>query len=171
MKKFIRSILLAAILLSAAGCSFASPNKYQFVMPNAVEADLSGYNNIQSDDGFMEITSEDVISSIGNKEINAYIFMGSITCHYCQDAIVEVQKQALNHSLTIHYLSIDKIESQDSYDRLVEVLTPILQTNKERKPVLYMPHLFKIENGELVDGHLGFGEGYDYSDVFTNKEN
>lgn len=169
MKKLITILLFIAALFSAVGCSTTSTHKFNSTMPNAIEADLIGYTNLENSDGFMEITSDDVIAAIDNKNITAYVFMGSTNCHYCQDAIVQVQKQAITHEETVYYLSMDKIESKEKYNVLVKTLTPILKTNDEGKHVLYIPHLFMIIDGELVDGHLGFKEGYDYTDVFTNE--
>ena len=169
MKKLISILLLAAVLLGAAGCSNANLNRFHSFIPNASEAELSGYSNLENSNGFMEITSDHVLSSLGSKDITAYVLMGSTNCHYCQDAIVEVQKQALANNQTVYYLSMDKIETEEKYNQLIEALSPILEKNPEGEPVLYMPHLFKIVEGELVDGHLGFGNGYDYSDVFANK--
>ncbi|MBP3398289.1 MAG: hypothetical protein J6K75_00895 [Erysipelotrichaceae bacterium] len=169
MRKLISILILSAVFFSFAGCTPADQEKFNSYIPDAATAELEGYTNIENSKGFMEITSNDVLSSVGNKDITAYVFMGSINCHYCQDAIVEIQRQALEHGEVVYYLSMDKIESEEKYNQLVEVLTPILETNNEGKHVLYMPHLFKIVDGELVDGHLGFGEGYDYSDVFTSE--
>ena len=169
MRKLISILLFTAILFSFGGCTPSNQDKFNSYIPDAATAELEGYSNIENSKGFMEITSDDVLSSVGNKEISAYVFMGSINCHYCQDAIVKIQKQAIEHDEVVYYLSLDKIESEEKYNQLVEVLTPILETNDEGKHVLYMPHLFKIVDGALVDGHLGFGEGYDYSDVFTTE--
>lgn len=169
MRKLISILLLSVVLFSSAGCTPADQDEFNSYIPDAAVAELEGYTNIDNTNGFMEITSDDVLSSVGNKEITAYVFMGSINCHYCQDAIVQIQRQALEHGEVVYYLSMDKIESEEKYNQLVEILTPILETNDEGKHVLYMPHLFKIVEGELVDDHLGFGEGYDYTDVFTNE--
>ena len=170
MKKLITLLLLAATLLGMAGCSPSKSNKFNSYIPDATTADLKGYVSLENSNGFKEITYDHVVSSIGNKDITAYVLLGSTSCHYCQNAVVEIQKQAAKHKETVYYLSLEKIESEEQYNRLVELLSPILQTDKEGNPVLFMPHLFKIVDGELVDGHLGFGEGYDYSDVFSNNE-
>lgn len=169
MRKLISILLLSAVLFSFAGCTPANQDKFNSYIPDAAVAELEGYTNIENTNGFMEITCDDVLSSVKDKDITAYVFMGSVNCHYCQDAIVEIQKQAIEQDEVVYYLSMDKIESEEKYNQLVKILTPILETNDEGKHVLYMPHLFKIVEGELVDGHLGFGEGYDYSDVFTSE--
>ena len=170
MKKLITLLLLAATFLGVVGCSPSKSNKFNSYIPDATSADLEGYVNLENSDGFKEITYDHVVSSVGNDEITAYLLVGSTSCHYCQNAIVEIQKQALTNNETVYYLSLEKIESEEQYNHLVEILKPILQTDNEGNPTLFMPHLFKIVNGELVDGHLGFGEGYDYSDVFACNE-
>ena len=165
---------MAVAAIGLAGCKAKEKEQEATVtsyIEGATEADMSGYNTINSNDCFMEITVDQLLNAISQKDTNAIVYIGYTQCENCQSAIVAIQDAARDLNQTVYYLDTAKsIQSDVDYDRLFDALKPILVSMDKDNPDdigLYTPHVFKIENGELVQGHVGYTEGYDYTADMT----
>lgn len=174
MKKQIISILALATIASSllAGCaSKKEEEKIVSHIDGAVTVDMSDYTELQSSDGFMAITASQLVNSIGDENVNAIVYIGFKGCENCQNAIADIQSAALDAEQTVYYLDCDtELELDSDYDMVFEALKPILVSYNEEDPddvAIYTPHVFKIVNGELVQGHVGYTEGYDYSSIMS----
>lgn len=169
MKKKIFLVTSALLLtVSLFGCKSKTEEKIQSHIEAATEADMVDYTELSNSDNFAEISYDTLASCVGNEEINAIIYMGYPSCENCQNAIKDIQDAAIAAEQTVYYFNVTKaIDTDEDYDRIVDLLSPILKTDDENSDeyALYTPHVFLIVDGELVQGHIGYTEDYDYSSL------
>lgn len=177
MKKAIISILSVASLASImlTGCATKKEEaKIMSHIDGAITVDMSDYSSLQSNEGFMAITATQLVNSIGDENVNAIIYVGFKECDNCQNAIADIQSAAIATEQTVYYLDCDtQLELDSDYDMVYEALKPILISYNEEDPddvQIYTPHVFKIEKGELVQGHVGYTEDYDYTSIMSFSE-
>ena len=158
------AILFLGIALTA--CSSKEEKIYSNI-DASTEADMIDYPSLSSSDNFAEIDMETLFSCIGNKNINAIIYMGYPECENCQKAIKTIQEVAVEAEQTIYYFNVNKaIDTDEDYDRIIEKLAPVLITEDDSNELgIFTPHIFLIINGQLVQGHVGYTEGYDYASL------
>lgn len=167
MKKKLFLIASALLLtVSLFGCKSKTEEKILSHIDAATEADMIDYPSLSSSDNFAEISYDTLASCVGNEEINAIIYMGYPSCENCQSAIKSIQDAAIAAEQTVYYFNVTKaIDTDEDYDRIVDLLSPILKADDENADeyAIYTPHIFLIVDGELVQGHIGYTEDYDYS--------
>lgn len=126
------------------------------------------YTSLSNSDNFAEIDLNALSSCVGNKNINAIIYMGYPSCENCQKAIKSIQEAAIVSEQTIYYFNVNKaIDTDEDYNRVIELLTPVLESEKDNPDELglFTPHVFLIIDGQLVQGHIGYTEGFDYTEL------
>ena len=165
MKKLFLVINIFLLSITLFACS-KEEEKIVSSIEGATEANMIDYVSLTNNDNFAEISYDTLESCVGNKKINAIVFMGYPSCDNCQKVIKDIQDAAISAEQTVYYFNVNKaIDTDEDYDRIVELLTPILKEDDEdsSKLALYTPQVFLIIDGELVQGHIGYTENYDYS--------
>ena len=176
MKKRIVLMILLCILIS--GCSSkgedeASKNNYC-----DDSAGICGFenknDNLVDTDFMMKISMEEAIHKMFEKE-TAVFYFGYPYCPWCKEAVPILKEVAKQFHDKIYY-----VQTRDSQKEL-------LYTDEERKELslylkdymkedesgdlkLYVPLVVRIENGKVVDGHLGTVEGHDAHERKMNEE-
>ena len=175
-KKFLLITSVALLCVSLFGCKNKKEEKILSNIDAATEADMVDYTALSSNDNFAEISYDTLASCIGNEKVNAIIYMGYPACDNCQSAIKDIQDAAIAAEQTVYYFNVSKaIDTDEDYDRIIELLSPVLKaddTNADELAI-YTPHIFLIIDGQLVQGHVGYTEDYDYSklmDINTIKK-
>ncbi len=166
MKKLLLIISTLLLSITLFACKTKEEEKIISSIEGATEANMIDYESLTTNDNFAEITYDTLVSCVGNEKINAIVFMGYPSCDKCQKVIKDIQDAAIATEQTVYYFNVNKaIDTDEDYDRIVELLTPILKEDDEdsSKLALYTPQVFLIIDGELVQGHIGYTENYDYS--------
>ena len=173
-------ILGVASLLCTSGCKTKQAEtedtaQIKSYIEGATAAKLeTEYDSLQNSDGFAVITKDQLLSSIGDGEVNAIIYMGYPGCENCQNAIASIQSAAIATEQTVYSLDVsEEIETDEDYDEIYNALESILVSLDKDNPdaiELYTPHVFAIVSGELRQGYVGYTEGYDYMPIVSFSE-
>lgn len=165
-RNYILTFMTISLLLSLFGCSKKTAVIKSYIGGAGV-ADMSEYTELTNADGFASITKEQLIASIGDKNVNAIIYMGFSGCSNCQKAIKSIQDAAIKAEQTVYYLDLTaEIVEDTDYDEIYNALESILTIKgDDTEPQLYTPQVFVIVGGELYRGYIGYDENFNYSDL------
>ena len=153
MKKIIITLLLFISIISLAGCatkeSRAFKEDYEKLNGQKTSSGKEHRSlNISEDNPFIEVSAEEIVKKIENKE-TFYVYFGSTLCPWCRSVIekaIEIAKK--NNIKTIYYVDIwddkgneilrDKYEIKDkkvvkvqdgteSYSKLLQTFDSLLR--------------------------------------------
>lgn len=164
----LASMLLAAFML--AGCaSSSSPaaTSTSKALSEFEKADMSGYacmTDYDKDTVFVSMTVDDVLRKM-DEGASFTFYMGFPACGWCNVMLTTLNDQALEHNVVVGYVNTRanpewKNNTEiDDYDKFVERFGSELKVDDAGNPHLYVPHVFFIKDGKLVDNHAGTVEG------------
>lgn len=172
MKKkifFITAIITVILILS--GFYIYSKDPYRFKLEYEV------YNNIKFSNGKIIKTSipfDNKVKYVDIKEIKeiltkktGVVYFGYPTCQWCRN-IVPVLVDTVNNSKldTLYYVNVEEVNTKE----IKTILDPFLKFNSEGEKQLYVPDVYFIKDGKILDHHIGVVD--DYKDAFLgmNKE-
>lgn len=173
--------------------------EYETLNDTVRESDGAKYNNIYIDktNPIKYINSEEAADIIDNE--NAVIYVGANWCPWCRNAIPVLFEAAKDNKIdTIYYLNLDdeksnfeikngKLEKTNAgskeYYKLLKKLDNELEeyiltdeNGKEYKTGekrIYMPFVFTVKNGKILDTHTGtvsLNDGQTKYDKMTNGQ-
>ena len=173
--------------------------EYESLNDTVRESDSAKYNNVYIDkkNPIKYINSSEAVDIINNDD--AVIYVGANWCPWCRNAIPVLFEAAKNNGIdTIYYLNLDdeksnfeikngKLEkinegTKDYYkllDKLDNVLEEYVLTDEEGNEFktgekrIYMPFVFTVKNGKLLDTHTGtvsLDENQTKYDQMTKKQ-
>lgn len=88
---------------------------------------------------------------------------GYANCPYCQRALPVLNDAALSESIPVYYVDIYAEEvSDDQFNALIDTLSSIL-IEEDGEPVMYVPEVVAIKDGEIVGHHLSLVDSFDGS--------
>ncbi len=141
-------------------------------------SDMSGYaiEELKGDTVFRSMTVKDMEKEMKDKNSFA-VYFGFNDCPWCKKVLPTLNEVAKKEGFDVGYVDTRKDPSWssnldiDDYDKFVELAGQYLDTDKEGKKHLYVPHVFFIKDGIIVDEHDGVVPGYDSpSDEMTDEQ-
>lgn len=179
MKKWI---LITAAALMLCGCgsqatassSPESTNNAGAINLDAEPADMSAYVFLSDDDpAFLEISTAQSLKLVTEKGTGMLIYSYE-TCPWCNRVIPVLNKAAKKAGREVFYVNIysDDFMSKSEQDKadiiqsLYEVMDPALEHEKneetgEEEPVMKVPLVIAIKDGEIVAHHVGVIDGFE----------
>ncbi len=185
------SIALAAVAFACAGCasagSSASSASSASSTPSATQlagsyeqADLSDYACLKDYQQplatYYNVTVRDVEKEM--KEGSTFVlYTGFRDCPWCNVILPYLNDAAVERNVALLYLNTRSNPDWssnldiDDYDTFVSLFGDQLQTDSDGKKHLYVPHIFFVKDGKLVDDHSGTVPGQDSpSDELTQEQ-
>lgn len=161
MKKILLVLLLT---LSLCACTKKEEKvELKFTNIESYDVDMSSYQGVSSTQHCFKGIAPSEIAKIVEEGGSAVIFMGFKGCHVCQESTKYLDEVAKELGVTIYYLNCtsELYPLKDkTYDDLIALLDPILNTNEEGVKTIYTPHLFTITNGKINKGHISVVESW-----------
>ena len=91
------------------------------------------------------------------------VVWGYANCPYCQRALPVLNDAALSENVPVYYVDIYAEEIQDDqFSALIDKLASIL-IEEDGEPVMYVPEVVAIKDGEIVGHHLSLVDSFDGS--------
>lgn len=176
-----KTLILLSTILILNGCKVLKkdePKKIGCSIETTCdsETEIKKYSSLISTETFIEISLEESINLIENKE-SGVLFFGFKTCPWCQDLIPILKDEADKLDIKINYINIRpdgdssefdlRKEDNKNYIKLQEFLknTFIDDTKK-----VYVPLVLILKNGELIDYNYATIEGHDAKERELNEE-
>lgn len=119
--------------------------------------DMSGYKGLSSTEHNFRGISPDEMMKVVEDGNSAIIFMGYKGCDFCQEAAQYVNEVAEELDVTVYYLDCKSERyplKGEMFEKVVDILEPILRTNELGEKTIYTPHVFSIVNGVPQEGHI-----------------
>lgn len=169
MKKFITCVLSAVLLTGCATTtqSTTSTSTSQKVTITsdvelkAVKTNLSDYKWVGSPVGDFEETSLHETLKLFEEKGNAVVYYGYAGCQWCERALPELNKVALETGAKIYYVDASVSPSEEDYKQLTEYLGDALETNEETgEKEMYVPFVVGIKDGKVVDSHTALVDDF-----------
>ncbi len=164
MKKMILCILCLCCIV---GCSSSPKDKetnYCDEDTNSCGLD-SNTNSNQNSQQFMSITMQEATQLFKEKQ-KGIIYFGYPDCPWCQEAQPILEEVSKEFDIKIYYVRTrdddkEKLYTKDEKDAIVPYLKDYLKKDDQGELQIYVPLVVSIENGRVIQGHLGTVDEHD----------
>lgn len=112
------------------------------------------YTKLPATHRFREATAEEVLRLF--EKGSGLVFLGFPECPWCQQLTPIVNEAAEAEKTEVVYLNIRqaRTNNDDTYQKLVEKLTPHLRKDEQGKPRIFVPDVTALRDGAVVDHFL-----------------
>ena len=181
----ILGIMLASLIL-LAGCSNSSEETpvasstttvINDVTINSTMVDMSDYEDMPVAGHQFEAITPSEFVRVMEAGVSGYFYFGYHSCPFCNKATSVLNEAAADEDVTIYYINVYPDEEPENFDEdmdaVLNALSDVLDKDESGNPEFYVPHLFVIENGEVIDQHVSLVDSYQGSgaDLTTAQHN
>jgi len=175
MKKIVYAIIISALVLT--GCN-DEPGELKTIEGNGTKIDAVRFIEEYED---LDIAVNNPIKYLEENEIidffkkeTGIILICMPNSSDCRSAIPVLLEIAREESLdTVYYINVNNI-SNNIRSSLMELLDNYLMENAEGNKTIFVPDVYAIRNGNILDNHIGGVSGNNiaglkqiYSDLIT----
>ena len=161
MKKKVITILIIAAILVGIGCHLYGKDNIRFKYSyEIINNEVLGNNKKIK----VKIPFDNKIKYMNNEELEEFlengtglVYFGYSTCPWCRNAVPVLIESARNNDITINYIDIKSVKLSDT---VYEILNDYLREDENGNKVLAVPDVYVLEEGEILDHHLGCIDGY-----------
>lgn len=172
MKKLI-ACLLAFLVLS--GCTGKTETQFkEYDVPSGehkvielmnVPVDMTEYQGFTDTDHVYRRTTMKESFRLVDEQATGILYFGYNTCPYCLQVVPVLNDLAKKYGQMVYYIdvfsTVDAIPDED-IDRFLDMYADFLE-KEDGEPVFYVPQVFVIVNGQVIDSHIGAVDSYDPS--------
>ena len=175
MKKFI---LLLSLLCLCACQAQTTPSQKKSSSQLACDAtnvkedcDTTDTKTIE----FHEISFDEAIQYF-TQQNSGVLFFGFSSCPWCKEARPILKKAAQEKGLDIQYVKTrdedkNRLYSDEQKAQIEPYIQEYMSNNDEGELTLYVPLVLVVQDGKVVDGHVGTVDGHDATKrKMTKKE-
>lgn len=181
MRLMWKTVLLC-LVFAAAGCQKpAADEKMQENSDSSLCSDAASACEPQETDGqetdtswMQAITMEQAID-LFEQQGSGIVYFGFPACPWCQEAVPVLQEEAEAAGVDVFY-----VQTRDENKELLytpeqkEAFTPWLKDymsdNDEGVLTLFVPVVINVQNGSIVDGHVGTLDEHDATERKMSEE-
>lgn len=185
-------VFLTGVILTGCGsstsASLPSSTPVSTLAPDEAQAgnivlktktlDMSGYQYLEDDDpAFIQITFDEMLR-LFQEDGTGVVLLSYDTCPWCNRAVPVLDEAAKIEGINVFYVDIyedemmkDKTEEEwnEALDTFYSYADSILthETNEdtgEEEPVLYVPLVIGIKNGEITGSHTSLVSSFTLTD-------
>lgn len=172
-------ILALSFIASCSGGAGGGTSESGNALAGYELADMSGYDCFEGTEKigeFADLSVMDVKKLIEKKE-SFVLYLGFANCPWCNILLPQLSEVMLEKDCRIAYIDTRKDPSWSSnldladYDVFVEYFGDYLDTDADGKKHLYVPDMFFVKDGEIVQEYAGvLDENISASDVLTDQQ-
>ena len=170
MKKII--IMLISILL--VGCTTS----------NDIARFKEEYEALNDENIKVIVDEEVVVNYVDEKETYDFltngtgiIYFGLANSHECRNVVPSLFEVAKENNLVVNYYDTNRFSSKgdeeietETFSKIIELLYYHLKEDTEGNKVLFVPDVYYVKDGEIIDHHLGTIDKKEDSTVALNEE-
>ncbi len=157
MKKLICILLIAFILV---GCH----KSIELDEISGTMSDMTGYQGLESD-RFYDITLDDLNLLIEEGK-TFMVYCGYDVCQWCNCLVPVLNEVAIEKDFKLYYMdyfAIDNYQNVDGMSTLQDHCKEFLKEDEDGEIVFYFPSVVFVQNGKVIDLHIGTVSGHDAS--------
>lgn len=172
MKKWMMG-LLCVLLFS--GCMTKTETQFkEYDVPQGehkmielmnVPVDMTEYQGFTDENHIFRRTTMKESFRLVDEGATGILYFGYNTCPYCLKVVPILNDLAKKYGQMVYYIDVfneqDTISDAD-IERYLDVYVDFLE-KEDGEPVFYVPQVFVIVNGQVIDGHVGAVDSYDPS--------
>ncbi len=168
-----RIVMVLCCLLLLCGC--AGKPTVQFKEYEAIEGDIKTidlmnvpvdmlqYQGFTDKDHVYRRTTMKESFRLLDEEASGILYFGYSTCPFCLKVVPILNDLAKKYNQTVYYIDVfsdvDPISDAD-IERYLSDYVDFLEM-EDGEPVFYVPQVFVIVNGKVIDGHTGVVDSFD----------
>lgn len=123
------------------------------------QADMSGYSELTNDHFFQPSSMKALFQAV-EEEKNGIYYIGYVDCPWCQAAAPILDEAAKEANMPISYIELfDQNKTititEEEKNRFLNWATNHLERDQSGNITLYVPYVFILKEGEIVDYHIG----------------
>lgn len=131
----------------------------------SVSVDMTEYQDFTDENHvFMRTTMKESFRLL-DEQASGILYFGYSTCPYCLKVVPILNDLAKKYGQMVYYIDVfntqDPISDAD-IERYLKDYADVLE-KEDGEPVFYVPQVFVIVNGQIIDGHTGAVDSYDPS--------
>lgn len=170
MKKLISILMIACLLCGCAIKDDVKLKEYDLddeeiktIELMSVSVDMTAYQGFTDTNHAFRRTTMKESFRLLDEEASGILYFGYSTCPYCLKVVPILNDLAKKYNQTVYYIdvfsTIDPIGDED-IDRYLTDYVEFL-TIEDGEAVFYVPQVFVIVNGKVIDGHTGAVDSYE----------
>ena len=169
--KNIKKLLCVTLLLTIIGCGGGNKKPEKVTITNSVplesvRADMSKYTWIEEPYGdFEEITLAQASQLIKEKG-SGIIYIGYVTCPFCERAIPLLNEVAVEYGVPIYYVDAhsDRAPTDQELDEFIELADSTFDVDEYGEKAFLVPEVIGVKQGELVAWQVSLVDGFHLED-------
>ena len=118
--------------------------------------------------GLQEMSIDESISFFEEKK-SGILYFGFSVCPWCQDVVPILKEVSEEEGVLVHYVptrygkekEYKHTYSQEQKEKLTKYLFKYMSENEDGELTLYVPLVVCVEDGVVIDGHVGTVEEHD----------
>ena len=131
-----------------------------------VPVDMTEYQGFTDTNHVYRRTTMKESFRLVDEQASGILYFGYDTCPYCLQVVPILNDLAKKYNQMVYYIDVyhtsDTISDAD-VNRFLEVYEEFLLKDDDGEPVFYVPQVFVIINGQIIDGHTGAVDSFDPS--------
>ena len=176
MKKrlFYLGLVFALVLGMISGCAKETTPVHYLEDLVAVPVDMSVYPGFNDPDHHFKRVTLKEANRIYKEGGSGILYYGYSHCSWCPRAVPVMNQVAKDLDMTIYYIDMDSKDgnTEEVYNEFLDLTKDFLKKDDNGDPVLYVPQVFVVKNGEIVGDHLSTVDSYKPSQgEMTEKQN
>lgn len=170
MKRIITFLCCLFLLCGCAGEPAVQFKEYEPIEGDiktidlmSVPVDMLQYQGFTDKDHVYRRTTMKESFRLLDEEASGILYFGYSTCPFCLKVVPILNELAKKYGQSIYYIDVfsdtDPISDAD-IERYLTDYVDFLEM-EDGEPVFYVPQVFVIVNGKVIDGHTGVVDSFD----------
>lgn len=173
INKIVISLLTCILFLTGCNNQSGPVTITNPIDINYTESDMSGYTWIGNEIAdFKTITIEEALRFFDEKG-SGILYFGYVGCPWCERAVPILNQAALQTEVTIWYVDLGVSVEKDTYNKMVEALSPQMPKDEDGNDAFFVPFVMGIKNGKFTKSHCSLVNSFNLendTDQMSDKE-
>ncbi len=139
-------------------------------------ADMSEYASLEGVGHIYVASDLAAVNSYIENEETFIVYYGFSSCPWCKEMVRVLNDLAKEYDRRVLYVDLKpggedlRVDTNEDYNRAVELLGDYMFTNEEGNPTLYVPGVYFIKNGKVLSYNVGTVDTHDAKERLMTEE-